>query len=159
MAEFQVKGLKELSKKLEKLPDNLRKKGVRRSIAAGMKLIQKQAKASAPRKSGALRRAIAAVPIRSKSKKNLIRTGLFVRNGSARTKSARAKGDDPYYWYFIENGFRAVGRASRKNSKGKGRRVKGRHFMARAVNSKTGRAIVTIRKTLKKEIESYGSGI
>lgn len=156
MAEFQVKGLKELSQKLEKLPDNLRKKGVRRSIAAGMKLIQKQAKANAPRKTGALRRAIAVKGIRSRSNKDLIRSGLFVRHGSARTKSAQAKNDDPYYWWFLENGFRAVGRASRKSSKGKGRRIAGKRYLDRAINSRTGRSIVTIRRTLKKEIETYG---
>lgn len=156
MDDIQVKGLKELSKKLENLPENLKKKAVRRSIAAGAKLIQKQAKANAPRRTGALRRAIAVRGMRSRRNKDLIRSGLFVRHGSARTKSALKKSEDPYYWWFVENGYRAVGRSHRKGRKTAGRKIPAKRYIGRAIDSNTGRAIVTIRKTLKQEIKNYG---
>lgn len=150
MANTQVRGLKELSKKLEKLPNNLRKKAVRRSIAAGTKIISKEAKANAPRRTGATRRAISVRGISSRRNRNLIRSGIFVRHGKARTKSAAAKGDDPFYWYFIEKGFHTRGP---KGSKG--RKIPGKRFIERAITSRKGRAIATVRKTLKKELKEY----
>ncbi len=161
--QIQVRGLRELNSALKEFPDKLKKKAVRRAIAAGTKLVQKQAKINAPKKSGVLRRAIAVRSTPSRSQPNLVRSSVFVRTGGKRTKAARARGDDPFYWYFQEFGWRATGRRkrggglTRSKFRSNGRHIPPKRFMRNAFNSTHGRVLVTFRRTLTREINTYNA--
>ena len=159
--QIQVRGLAELNRELKAFPAKLQKKAVRRAIAAGAKIVQKDAKANAPRNSGATRRAIATKSTPSRSQPNLVRSSVFVRTGGNRTKATRGRNEDPYYWYFQEFGYRATGRGaktsglSRADFRARGRKIAGKRFMRRALERNSGRILATFRSTLKREIDTY----
>lgn len=166
MANVAVKGLKELNRELEQLPVKLKKTAVRRAVAAGAKVILQKAKATAPRRTGTVRRAIARRSRNNRSQPTLTRQSIYVRTGRNRTKGQIKKGDNAYYWIFQEFGYRAIGR-KKKNYKGRkgrekyrssGRKIQGRKFMQKSFDTSSGRALVMFRKTLNKELEVYRAG-
>lgn len=160
---IHVRGLAELNRELAAFPTKIKKKAVRRAIAAGAKIVQKDAKASAPRRTGATRRAIATKSTPSRSRPDRVRSSVFIRTSGNRTKAARARNEDPFYWYFQEFGYRATGRGaktsglSRADFRARGRKIPGKRFMQRAFNRNTGRILVTFRSTLKREIDTYNA--
>ncbi len=166
MASIPVKGLRKLNEELKTLPKKLQKKAIRKSVSAGAKLFQRQAKLNAPRKTGSLRRAIASRSNNSRSRPDIIRQSVHVRTGRVRTKSQKARSDDPYYWYFQEHGYTATGgkRSGRSSvsARGDGRKsgskIRGRRFMHRAFESTYGRSLVVFRRTLNSELEVYRGG-
>lgn len=164
MSDVNIRGLRELRKELKQFPDKIQKKAVRKSISSAAKVIQKRAKQTAPKKSGVLRRSIAVKSLRQRNR-NIVRSIVFVRTGTRRTKAQIRKNQDAYYWYFQEYGYRAVGRkkkglrVTRKIRNRSARRVPGRNFMSKAFKASSGRAIVTFKKQLAVEIEKYGSGV
>lgn len=162
--QIRVKGLKELSQELEQLPKKLQKTAIRRAVAAGAKIILQKAKSSAPRDSGALRRAIARYNRNNRNEPNITRQSIFVRTNRKRTKGQVKRGENPYWWYFQEFGYNAIGRrkftgrgrqsrdAFRKSA---GRFIPETKFMRKAFSTSSGRALVTFRRTLRTELDKY----
>ncbi len=159
--QIQVRGLRELNRELKALPDKLKKKAVRRAIAAGAKIVQKDAKTNAPRRTGALRRAIAVRSTPSRSQPNLVRSSVFVRTAGNRSKATIKRGEDPHYWKFQEFGWRATGPGAKKSGlsradfRARGRKIAGKGFMQKAFKRNVGRVLATFRRQLKQELDSY----
>lgn len=91
MAELQVKGLAELHKVLQSLPEELEKKVLRNALRAGANEFKKAAKAQVPVKSGALRKSI--------------RVKTSARKGRWRLKATVVAGNaEAYYAHMVEFG-------------------------------------------------------
>ena len=76
-----VKGFKELNKELKNLPLKLRKKSLKRAVSAGARIVKKEAKRRAPKRTGVLRRSISIRSSRDKSNKDSVRYSVFVKAG------------------------------------------------------------------------------
>ena len=146
---FQIEGFKELSKELERLPQKVQKKILRKSVRAGAVLMRNRAKILAPKRTGALARAIKVESSTSRSTPSVISyvigvetgkvqrrtasTGKVATRGKGKLKLRKAnarekRGEDPYYWKFQEFGYRATGRSLH----GKGKKGRGRKGLAKA---------------------------
>lgn len=91
MAELQVKGLAELHKALQQVPEQLEKKVLRNALRAGANVMKKAAQDRVPVKSGALRKSI--------------KVKTSARKGRYRLKATISAGDeDAYYAHMVEFG-------------------------------------------------------
>lgn len=91
MAELQIKGLAELHKVLQSLPEELEKKVLRNALRAGANEFKKAAQAQVPVKSGALR--------------NSIRVKASARKGRWRLRATVTAGNaEAYYAHMVEFG-------------------------------------------------------
>lgn len=91
MAEIQVKGLAELHKVLQNLPEQLEKKVLRNALRAGANEFKKAAQAQVPIKSGALRKSI--------------RVKTSARKGRWRLKATVTAGNaEAFYAHMVEFG-------------------------------------------------------
>ena len=162
----KIRGLKELNNELKRFPVKIQKTAIRKGVRAGARLIQQKAKTLVPVKSGATRRAISVGANNSRGEPNIIRASVYVKTGGRRTRAQKRKNEDPYWWYFQERGYRAVGRkkftgsgrAARQRYRAGGSLKAGKKFMERAFESRYGRALVTFRKTLGQEVNKYRVG-
>lgn len=91
MAEIQVKGLAELHKVLQNLPEDLEKKVLRNALRAGANEFKKAAQAQVPVKSGALRKSIR---VKTSARKGRYRLKALVIAGNA----------EAYYAHMVEFG-------------------------------------------------------
>lgn len=98
MARETVKGLRELERKLRKLPDKLAGQALNFALRKAAKPVQDEAMRLVPRKSGVLQRSIVIRKQRSSNPRNHAQMNVGVR------KNAKS-GGDPYYWRFVEFGF------------------------------------------------------
>lgn len=118
VSEREVEGLRDLSKALLRLPAELRKRYLKFAVMSASKLIRDLARQLAPKKSGALRRAIIIKFRADKSNDNQATYIVCVRNGvkvykhkerfkvkgmPAQTIEVRAE-EDAFYWRFVEFG-------------------------------------------------------
>ena len=149
-----ITGLRELREALlRKVPDHMQGKVLQKALAAGAKPIVEAAKALAPVKTGTLRKAI--YSFRDKES----RPGYEIRNIRPRQgKRFAKKGEDAYYWKFVEFGHRVGKRGGGKLKKiGKGANaiavVPPKPFMRPAFESQKGAALVAITEALKVEID------
>jgi len=157
-----VKGFKELNKELKNLPLKLRKKSLKRAVSAGARIVKKEAKRRAPKRTGVLRRSISIRSSRDKSNKDSVRYSVFVKAGKKRSKGQIAKNQDAFYWYFQEFGYRAAGRKKTKQSKRQrnkslkgARKIPAVRFLRKSLPAKSTKVISVVRETLKKEIRQY----
>ena len=164
MAEaFAVQGFKELNKALDDLPRNLQRRAVNKGVRAGAALVRDRAKLNVPVRSGALRRNIK-IKARRRRDRGIVQYDVGVEFGKRNLSAARKKrGEDPYYWYFQEFGYRAVGRAKAKGRKGRERRknnarkIPGKRFMRNAFGSTRNAVVNKIRDELANEINRLSS--
>lgn len=105
MVKFEMSGLSELDKHIKKLSDKIQRRVIAKGLRAGARVVQKRAKALAPKKTGTLRKAISVVTM--KSKPGTGRVAVTIKSG----KKAKY---DAYYAHFVEFGTRqhAIGRSS-----------------------------------------------
>lgn len=156
MAEtVRIEGLKELDRALRAFPLKVQKKVMRRSVAAAAKVIFTEIKAAAPRDSGALRRSIARRFRSQRRDKKTLKQSIYVRTGQGRTKGQLRRGDDPYYWYMQEFGYRTVGRSPRKGRKIRGRKIPGKRFMRGSFDKKAPEAARVFRETFAIELRGF----
>lgn len=156
---FGVSGFSELARAMETLPVNLQKRALRSSVRAGANLMRDRARMGAPVRSGALKRNIKSEERRDKFNRGRVQFSIGVEHGKKSISASRKKrGEDPYYWYFQEEGYHAVGRAKSKGRKGRAARkqrsrfIRGRHFMRKAFDTTYTSAINLVRTALAREI-------
>ncbi|MCG7984737.1 MAG: HK97 gp10 family phage protein [Candidatus Thiodiazotropha lotti] len=132
MAEFNIKvsGLVEVQKNLYSYSKKLGDKVVVDALKAGARVIQKDAKRRAPKRTGQLRKNI----VLRKSKhitrrKTPGRIGVYV---TIKTKGKKGTQKNAFYGRFINDGWKP---------RGNSRRVKGRHFMQRAFRNQRNNAV------------------
>ena len=185
MAEtVHVDGLRELSVRLKEFPIKVQQSVNRKALRNGTNLLAKAVKQYAPRKSGALNRNIkvknrtsrsdawrsvfSVVVEHGKVQRLTASTGKHhagrdrkgkdrLRNASARQK----RGENPFYWYFQEFGYAAVGRRMVKGLGRKGRsrtakasrKIPGKYFARRAYELHAKSVPAEVQRTITEELD------
>jgi HK97 gp10 family phage protein len=108
MLEVKVEGLAELRKALLELPKELHKGPLRSAVIGAAGVVQKQAKANAPRDEGVLQKAI--YRTRSKSGSSSVQEMAIV--GVRSGKKHKKRGQDAFYWFWLEFGTSKMARKS-----------------------------------------------
>jgi HK97 gp10 family phage protein len=141
---FKIEGMKELQKSLKKL-GGVPQKHVTSSARKGMNVILRDAKANAPRDTGALRKGTVLKGERSKVKGKKVYRVVFDRrmNDVFQKKDASGK-ITGYYPVSQEYGFFA------RN----GRYIPGFKFVHNALENNAGKMAKTIVETMKKKIDA-----
>lgn len=149
-----VRGIPELKAALLSIPDKLRVRALRNALAAGARVVQKEARRLTPvlklttrsgqrayrkglRKPGTVQKAISVRT--SKAAKRAGNVGVFVNVRPAKGLARGAKSPrDPFYWRWIDNGWNPAGRdrsaagkreRRRKNVQGAPKRKPGVFFI------------------------------
>lgn len=133
-----IQGAAELEAKLKALPRKVSGKITRQALRSGAKVVQKQAQADAPRKTGLLARSI---KVRA-AKRSRGRIGILVQ-----TATGFFKGKS-FYSGFIEFGRKTGSRKSAVR-----REVPADPFMARALEKKKAEAVQVVAAEIRKGIE------
>lgn len=169
--QVEIRGIKQLMRKLDGLPKSLRRKGLRNALAAGGGVAKRSAKPASPVETGLLSRSWRALFARSRNKdevkyrvqpkkggKTAVRKtarGLLRAVGKKRAEKLRASGERLRYRYPIRYAHLVeLGHDLRKGSRG-GRlvgHVRGRHFLRDMFESKRNQITRTVRERLAKEI-------
>lgn len=144
--DISVYGVKEIQQALSNLAHKDAKKAMRKGLKAGAKLIQQQAKANAPQKTGALKRSLKARVGRSRG------DSVVVIVGSGKKWFV----GDTFYAAFQEFGWSHGKRPSRfkKATEGDTRKeVEGKHFVEQAYDTTKQTALTTAIDATKKAID------
>lgn len=172
---IRVTGLEEVRRALRAVPDKLARRALRKAVRAGAAVVVQAAKAKAPVRTGALKRAIEQRPGRTSFSGPELRGNNGVRRivgvahgrvqesrirgeryltGKGRTKRLTARQrrrEDPWYFRFQEQGWIATGRRGRA-ARGQGRRVKGTPFLRPALKQTAQQVIAVQRDVLRREL-------
>lgn len=100
IVEMRVVGLAELTKAMRELPVEVHASALRPAVSAAAGVVQKDARLRAPRDTGTLAKAIYRTRSRSLSSGTMETAIVGVRFG----KRYRKRGQDAWYWKFIEFG-------------------------------------------------------
>lgn len=177
MAEIiQVQGLKELQQKLARLPADVSKKLLRKSVGTAAGNAKRDAQAAAPRRTGTLHRAALVKFDRQQSNATqavflvTFRKGKKLQKGAAIGKSGKVRraSADAFYASWVEFGHKIVPRSKRVARKGKLRNaatvrarrsaatgfVAGRRFLTNSFAANTQKHIQTIERVIRDGFES-----
>lgn len=135
--EFSLNGLRPVLDRLKGLSPRLQKKALRKGVRAGSNIFRDAARANVPVETGLTKRNIVT---QVSAKKDSVTGRVGVRGGG------KSKGDNPFYWRFVELGF------FHKNS---GQYIKANPFMRNAQSKNIDRATNAVSEAIIKEIESY----
>jgi HK97 gp10 family phage protein len=175
MASTRVQGVADLKRALGELPGKVERKAIRGAIRQGAELLRKSAVALAPirtegtrsggvvQRPGSLRRNIQKKKLRQKRGRVAYIIGVetgkvitlkgtgkvaFQSRGRLRTRKAtkrERRGDDPFYYRFVELGFTHRG----------GGAVPPRSFLKRALDRDDKRAEALIESSLRRFVAEY----
>lgn len=145
----QVQGLDQLKAKFAEIPRQLRNRYLRNWLAAGGRIVQREAKAKTPvlsatsakkapyRKPGTVRDAIKVRTSKLSKKKGDV--GVFVNVKPAKSGQRGAKNpNDPFYWSFQNFGWNPARKGERKKTRralvkaGAAKRIPGKRFLEKA---------------------------
>lgn len=143
----RIEGLDHLKAQLQALPKAMRVRVLRNSLAAGARIVQREAKRNAPvlaqalkspyRKPGTVQKAISVRT--SKAARRAGDVGVFVNVKPAKPGHRGAKSpNDPFYWRWAEFGWtpatKGVTKAQRRrdNKAGVAKKIAGRKFLTNA---------------------------
>lgn len=160
----EVHGLPEVLAKLESASVKMRRVISRRAVVAGARVIARQARANAPRRTGVLRRALFGHFSPKRSRRDQLAVSLVrARSGNKEGKHRVARGRtnrDAYYAGWVEFGHRIVPRktatgskfitARRREAKSTGRRVPPRPFLEPAYKSHGAQAFAEIERVMRE---------
>lgn len=135
--DFSLNGLSPVLDKLKGLSPRLQKKALRKGVRAGCNIVRDAARKNAPAVSGLTKRNIITVV---SSKKDEVIGKVGVRGGG------RNKGNNPYWWRFVELGF------YHKNS---GQYIKANPFMRNAQSQNIDASTNKVADAIWQEIENY----
>lgn len=168
----EVRGLRELERRLQTLPDRLQRKALTPAVLAGARVVAAEARKNAPIRTGATRRNVIAKRARD-LRGYAARALVGVRHGKARRSGEKAyarRAEDPWYFFMYErSGFHSTGRTRRIAARGRlklqrlGVRSSGfkftppRPFIGPALKSAGGRAALAIRERLARELAKIGT--
>lgn len=154
MADYEIKGLKELLAAMKELPKAVAEKQLRASIVPGAQIIRNAAQELVQRKTGLVQRAIRIAFNKNEStearkvyhvfvSKNVRGIGKEFSGSRATTKKIRAAGNkekirDAFYWRFLEFGTA---------------KMSAKPFMRPAFDSMAGDAVNRIKERLASGIE------
>lgn len=137
MSEFEIKitGLKEVQRSLYAYSQQLGDRVVRNALREGAKVVQKQARANAPKRTGTLRRNIVIKNSRINNGKRNETIGVYLTVN----KSKKGARNDAFYGRFVEDGYISRG----------GNRIEGVRFMGRAFDSGKSSAVNQIIRAIE----------
>lgn len=135
MADPEVQGLREVSLRLRRLPEAVRRKHANKALRAGMRPVAAAARRNVPVATGLVRKNIRTrtVPLRQ------LTNGATVQLGVKSNRSGRGSGTDAYYWRFLELGTVNIER---------------REFLQRAFEANKYKAAELIRRHLSRGIQT-----
>lgn len=142
MSSVKLQGGKELERKLLALDRKIARKIVSQALRAGAKVILKQARANAPKRTGLLRRSLKVKA--GKSKKGRV---SFV----VQTAAGHYKGET-FYGSFVEFGHKLGKRRRAKGVKDERKRIPAQPFLEPAFNSKKEQAARVIADVIRQGI-------
>ncbi len=134
MIKATIQGLPDIREALLSIPEKLRKRALRNALAAGARVVQKEARRKAPtldmgnafslsmyrrgyRKPGTLVRAISVRTSRMAARRGNV--GVFVNVRPVKgTRRGALSAHDPYYWRWVNFGWRPAGGRIRKAGAG-----------------------------------------
>lgn len=131
----KITGLKEIADALRGLGPDIVRNALRSGVRAAAKLVKDDAAARVPVKTGMLKKSIYIKQIREES--GATQQTFFV--GARSGKKYRKRGQDAYYWRFIEFGTA---------------KLPARPFLRPAFDAKKGPAVEKIADQIKKRIDS-----
>lgn len=129
MIKATIQGIPDLKEALLSIPDKLRRRALRNALAAGARVVQKAARRSAPtlnmgnafslsmyrrgqRQPGTLSKAISVRTSKMATRRGDV--GVFVNVRPAKGAKRGAKSaHDPFYWRWINFGWRPAGKGAR----------------------------------------------
>ena len=133
--EFTLDGMKDVIDKLNALPLRLKKNALRKGVRAGSNIIRDAARQNVPVDSGLTKRNIVTIVT---SNKDEVISKVGVRGGG------RNKGNNPYWWRFVELGY---------FSKQMGRYVKANPFMRNAQSNNVDTATNKVAESINAELD------
>jgi HK97 gp10 family phage protein len=145
MAEFEVKGLRELQAAMNKLRGDMANKIARQATAAGAGVVRKAAKARAPKDSGNLQAALVMKRVRNTplTEEYIVTVRQGKRSDIKKAKAGTgALGRDAYYARFVE--FGTV-------------KMPPRPFIAPALSENIGPATEAMKKRLAARLKKAGA--
>lgn len=136
----QIKGLRELAKALNELPDRVARNGLRVAVYAAAKVVRDEAKRRTPMATGTLRRAVIMKHIPELSGRARQTFFVTVRHGKKYRNQGKKKNlsQDAWYWRFVEFG----------TSK-----MPARPFLRSALEAKRHEAVYAMKERLAQRIE------
>lgn len=166
---FQVRGFRELEQAMKEFPLKLQRRAVTRAVRQAALVVAAEVRREAPRKTGALRRAVSIRKVRYpdgvkfiigietgsvrnvRDGQNLVwrRVGSSLKARRRKATMREKRGEDPFYYRFQEAGFTAVG----THRGGPGRKIPGRAFLARSLQRTSASAIERMRVELSEQID------
>ncbi|MDJ0806447.1 MAG: HK97 gp10 family phage protein [Gammaproteobacteria bacterium] len=139
MNSYKIRGVKSLSKALDSLTLEMRKRGAQEAVREGAKVVQKEAKLNVPIDSGTLKKSIRVVK-RSRRHGDAVYS-VVTRAG----KRWQASGMDAWYAPFIEFGTENRHRPATP-------------FMRTALDSQKQEVVRTMGSTLREAIRRFAAG-
>jgi HK97 gp10 family phage protein len=184
--QIQLRGFDELAKQLRELPEKIARHELDRSLREAATPMLRAARANAPvlahsttaRRSGTLRRSIVMKILRVRGSLNrgitigvrkLKRRQVRANRLAARISGRRlgvtvsAQWNDPFYWYFLEHGWRVTGRrrgrgmsraSFRKSRQAAGARLIHKPFLRPAFEAHKDQFLTRLRLILGGRIET-----
>lgn len=153
MAEIiTVNGLSDARRAIEALSKDLRNRVVRGALREAARPIVQQARATAPVRTGLVKRRItvSASRLRKKARGEI---GVYIRpRATALARRTKLRSQDPWYYKFQEAGFHATGRSKLKNSRN-ARFIKGKAFLGSAFESRRQSALAIFQAAIKRRID------
>jgi len=144
ITDIKLHGLDELRRKLEKIPADIERKAMRKGARAAGLVIQEEAKARAPRRTGKLQKNI----------------NLVVRKRrDGRISALVGLGSDAFYGKFLERGHRHIGRGKGRRAKLRrgtiqGKRIPAKPFMEPAFDAKAEAALAEFERAVIEYVDS-----
>ncbi|QXE85968.1 HK97 gp10 family phage protein [Geomonas nitrogeniifigens] len=134
---IEIKGLAELEKRLQALPDKLAKNVLTRALRAGAAVFRDEAKRIAPKDTGEMARDIM---LKKPRKGNGLEYQVYVRSGKKSRMAGKKRNvdRDSFYWRFVEFGTA---------------KMAAKPFMRPAFEAKRQEAIEKVRESLAANID------
>lgn len=165
-----MRGLPELKRELQNLTRDVRRRIARLALSEGARLVRDEARRAAPvlnrsslavrkgyRKPGTVRKAIVVRTSKVARRRGDVGVFVNVRPAKAVRRGGKNPGD-PFYWRWLEFGWRPRGAVvrgkSRPASASAGRRVPGFKFLQAGANYLAS-ALPVILDRMRREIEKY----
>lgn len=175
----RIEGLGDLKIAIEALKTDLRKRVVRGALRDAAKPMLNHARANAPslqrnaryRTPGLLKRSIKVFASRQfNGRDGTLGVYIAVRGNRKALRASGGRGaknpNDPFYWWWQEFGFTAVGRRAIRGGQrnrslrraeriqqGSGRKIPGKHFLSNAFRFTSGIAVTIFQARIKTRID------
>lgn len=172
MADIKVHGLNEIRARMFQLPNKDIKRILNKALGAGARVVAAEVRSLAPVDTGAIKRnVVSKMGPRRKRGSADSRFIVGVLHGRTNTNATTAggrkrkvtaydkRGQDPFYYRFQDLGYSAVGRRkaqgrnARRERAAAGRKIPGKRFLQRGLESSASRALQKVQQVMVTELD------